>query len=178
MGASAGSATFRGVPSSADPGSVVAPNSAFAQGSLLSGATPPKGPQASIAIGKRAGRNGSYANTYFDEKAPGPAPPACPGMDVGAQASEGDSDAAAASTLAEPDSRAAMEVQERPKAPAASSTARQRNAFRVAAKGKLQSLAPSLPIATGMPPKVRKRQPSPSTFATAFRTAAPTNKTI
>ena len=64
----------------------------------------PKTSQASIAIGKQADRNESYANTHFDEKAPGVAPPAWPDMDTGAQDDEGDSDGAAASTLTEPDS--------------------------------------------------------------------------
>ena len=42
MAASAGTGTLRGVPSSANLGSVVALNSAFTQDSLLSGASPPK----------------------------------------------------------------------------------------------------------------------------------------
>lgn len=133
-------------------------------------------PQASIAIGKQAGRNGSYANTSFDEKAPRPAPPACPGMDVGAQAGEGDSDAAAASTLTEPDSGSDGSPGKTDDLYGVVDGSADERLSDGSEGEVFLSLAPSFPIATEMAPRLRKRQPSPPNSAMTVRTSAPTNK--
>lgn len=77
MGASAGSATFRGVPSSADPGSVVSPNSAFAQDSLLSNAAPPTPKRRSPSASKQAA-TGRMRIRISMRRRPGPRRPLAP----------------------------------------------------------------------------------------------------